>query len=551
MNDAAEVATARGTIAPASPDELRPLKPSGSRDTASLPADIEAQTARRLRIVVALYAFAFFVNSPLTAMLSPSDRAMFLGHADRWMPPVISIGTALLVVAATWSRRMTPRHLLTAGLAFEVAGSFGIATAQYLDVTRYAQAPPWGGLSWVAVWMLGFTTMVPSPPRRALVAALGSAAAVPVTVAFALANASSAPAITPLRFFLQIVLPYLLVVVIAYVGAGVVYRLGTELKRARELGAYRLAERLGFGGMGEVWRAEHRLLVRPAAVKIVRADPRRSSGADIAELHARFEREAQALASLRSPHTIQLYDFGVANDGTFYYVMELLDGFDLQTLVERFGPIPTGRAARLLVQVCHSLAEAHGEGLVHRDIKPPNVFVCRYGRDLDFVKVLDFGLVKPLPTYEQDSGLTAAHSVRGTPAFMPPEQALGLYPIDGRTDIYAVGCLGYWLVTGETVFTGRTAMETLTKHTQEAPTPPSRRATLPVPEDFDRLILGCLEKDPARRPSNALALARQLAPLATANGWSDEHAERWWTEHGPQPRRPPAADHLATPVGMR
>jgi serine/threonine-protein kinase len=231
--------------------------------------------------------------------------------------------------------------------------------------------------------------------------------------------------------------------------------------------------------------------------------------------------------------------------------MELLDGFDLQTLVERFGPIPTGRAARLLVQVCHSLAEAHEEGLVHRDIKPPNVFVCRYGRDLDFVKVLDFGLVKPLPTYEQDSGLTAAHSVRGTPAFMPPEQALGLYPIDGRTDIYAVGCLGYWLVTGETVFTGRTAMETLTKHTQEAPTPPSRRATLPVPEDFDRLILGCLEKDPARRPSNALTLARQLAPLATANGWSDEHAERWWTEHGPQTRRPPAADHLATPVGMR
>src|SRR5262249_18415622 len=193
--------------------------------------------------------------------------------------------------------------------------------------------PPWEGLSWVAVWMPGFTVVVPSQPRRALAAALASASSVPVTIGVAIASGFVPYPLTPLRFFFRIVVPYLLVVLVSYVGARIVYRLGTDLRRAQDLGSYRLVERLGQGGMGEVWRGRHRLLARPAAIKLMRPEVLGGSSFErISELRARFEREAQATALLRSPHTIALYDFGVADDGTFYYVMEFLDGFDLETL---------------------------------------------------------------------------------------------------------------------------------------------------------------------------------------------------------------------------
>ena len=185
-------------------------------------------------------------------------------------------------------------------------------------------------------------------------------------------------------------------------------------------------------------------------------------------------------ASLRSPHTIELYDFGVTEDGTFYYVMELLEGFDLQALIEQFGPVPIERAVVLLTQVCHSLAEAHDRGLIHRDIKPANVYACRYGRELDFIKVLDFGLVKPVNRHEEPTqlSLSSAHAVRGTPAFMAPEQALGDRPVDARSDLYAVGCLAYWLVTAQHVFQGHTPLETIVKHVQVSPDPPSRHTEM-------------------------------------------------------------------------
>jgi serine/threonine protein kinase len=183
-------------------------------------------------------------------------------------------------------------------------------------------------------------------------------------------------------------------VVFAYIGARVVYGLGREIAAARELGSYSLEERLGEGGMGEVWRARHRMLARPAAIKLIR--PSLISPERAAELQKRFENEAQVISQLRSPHTVELFDFGVAEQGTFYYVMELLDGLDVDALVRRFGPVPAERAVFLLRQVCHSLAEAEARGLVHRDIKPANIFLCRYGEDHDFVKVLDFGLAKAL-----------------------------------------------------------------------------------------------------------------------------------------------------------
>jgi serine/threonine-protein kinase len=512
---------------------LRPADLARRSVVTGLPEDLQAQAARRLRIVAVLYAFVFFISNPLTAILSPEERAVFVSSVFRWGPAAGSIAAALVVAALTWSPRFTGGTALTVGLLFEVVGSFGIAAAEYLDVSRYASAPPWGGLSWVAVWMLGFTVMIPSPPMRALLAALASAAAVPIVVGFAISTASDTISVPAPRFFLLIVLPYLLVVLIAYVGARVVYRLGTELKRARELGAYRLIERLGRGGMGEVWRAQHRLLVRPAAIKLIRPDAPDAGPHRRAELQARFEREAQATSSLRSPHTIQLYDFGAADDGTFYYVMELLDGFDLQSLVDRFGPLPSERAVHLLRQVCHSLAEAHADKLIHRDIKPANVYVCRYGHEVDFVKVLDFGLVKGLAPGHADLDITASHTVSGTPAFMSPEQVLGTEPVDGRSDIYAVGCLAYWLVTGHTVFNGRTAMETLLQHTQAMPVPPSQRTELPIPAALDTLILACLEKDPEKRPATAEAVKSRLMAIETEAAWTTERARLWWDLHHP------------------
>jgi len=292
-------------------------------DVTGLPQDLQAQSAQRLRIVAILYAFVFFTSGPLTAAVFTEDRTAFLSSFIKWGPSAMSITAALLVAALTFHRRIAVGTVLGVGLLFEVVGSVGIAAAQYLDATRYASMPPWAGLSWVAVWMLSFTVMIPSPPCWTLWAALASAATVPAVVGFVIVTQDPPIDVTPLRFFLLMVLPYLLVVLIAYVGARVVYRLGTELTRARELGAYRLVECLERGGMGEVWRAQHRLLARPAAVKLMRREGWDSDPTRRAELHARFEREAQATSSLRSPHTVQLYDFGVADDGTFYYVMEL------------------------------------------------------------------------------------------------------------------------------------------------------------------------------------------------------------------------------------
>jgi serine/threonine-protein kinase len=288
--------------------------------------------------------------------------------------------------------------------------------------------------------------------------------------------------------------------------------------------------------MGEVWKAKHRMLARPAAIKLVRPDVFGASGSEESRLMlARFEREAQATASMRSPHTIELYDFGVTADGTFYYVAELLDGFDCDALVKQFGPTPAERVIHLLHQVCDSLAEAHERELIHRDIKPANVFVCRYGRKVDFVKVLDFGLVK---SRGQPGGneiaLTADGVVSGTPAFMSPEQVLGNRSIDTRSDIYAVGCLGYWLLTGELVFQGTTAMEVMTLHAHTQPSPPSGRTELVIPPSLDAVILSCLAKDPGERPQSADELSQRLDRSAQdVVAWTPMRAAGWWDVNAP------------------
>jgi serine/threonine protein kinase len=318
---------------------------------------------------------------------------------------------------------------------------------------------------------------------------------------------------------------------------------------ARDLGSYRLTERLGVGGMGEVWRAEHRLLARQAAIKLIR--PEAGSGP---EAHERFRREAQTLATLRSRNTIELFDYGITEEGTFFYVMELLDGMDLETLVVRHGGLPPARVCSLLMQACSSLAEAHASGLVHRDIKPANLYICRAADEVDVLKVLDFGLVRSLAdevpegharsleelARDLDSGsgplpkLTAAGAVMGTPEFMAPEQILGL-DTDARADIYALGCVAYYALTGACPFTGKDALAIMMAHLQSEAPPLVERCRKP-PQQLVDLIARCMAKKAPDRPPSVSAIRLELASIVfpADEAWTEEDASDWWDAHVPR-----------------
>ena len=315
------------------------------------------------------------------------------------------------------------------------------------------------------------------------------------------------------------------------------------------LGSYELVERLGRGGMGEVWVARHRLLERPSAVKVIRASALGDTPEVVAMLLKRFAREAQATSRLSSPHTVQIHDFGTTDEGHFYYVMELLDGVDLESLVRQHGPVPPERAVHLLLQACESLAEAHRAGLIHRDVRPANLVVCRVGIRLDFVKLLDFGLVKSLDGVKEDTQLTGLGAAAGSPAFMAPEVVLG-DAVDGRADVYALGAVAYWLLTGRLVFDEKNAVRTLMAHVQTPPEPPSRYAPAPPPPALEALGLSCLAKAPADRPASVEAVAAALAALPLATPWTDARASAWWQAHRPAPRvwaqAPPIDEHADT-----
>jgi eukaryotic-like serine/threonine-protein kinase len=394
------------------------------------------------------------------------------------------------------------------------------------------------GLFALAVTMMARAVLIPSTAKRTLV--LSSIAAVPLLViSFVFHQPVLMPGFTPgfLKLLISVnaLLWLILSVSLATVTSLTIYGLRQQVKAASEIGQYTLEEKIGAGGMGEVWRARHRMLIRPAAVKLVTARELGSAPGRDPELRLRrFEREARATAGLKSPHTVQLYDFGVTDDGTLYYVMELLDGMDLDTLIDRFGPVPAERAIHLLLQVCASLDDAHQNGLVHRDIKPANIVVSRFGAAWDFVKVLDFGLVKleSARQGEQNARLTEETSVSGTPGFIAPEVVLG-EKSDHRVDIYSLGCVAYWLVTGKLVFEGPGAVKVMSDHIHTAPAPASSRANLPIPSELDALILECLEKDPSKRPSSAAALQSRLQAIPLATPWTRERAEEWWKVHAP------------------
>jgi serine/threonine-protein kinase len=432
--------------------------------------------------------------------------------------------------------RVATATIAATTLVYEVAISWGIAFSTYWDtfgnMTPLQIEADVVGFTSVAIWMMFFTVMVPAQPRRALAALLLSAAAIPAVYLLEV-RAGRAPVLSAGETWFVFVGPYLLVAGLAYLAARTIYRLGQDVTDATEMGSYRLVERLGYGGMGEVWQASHRMLARPAAVKLIHREALGTDPQQAEQLISRFEREAQVTASLQSPHTVELYDFGRTDDGTFYYVMELLEGVDLEGLVRRHGPVPPERAVHILRQVCASLGEAHRRGLVHRDVKPANVYLCERAFQHDFVKVLDFGLVKwhsAVPTAE-DLRLSKTGVIHGTPSYMAPEVASGEGPVDGRADLYAVGCLAYWLLTGRLVFEERTYPAMLLAHASKQPEAPSRYAEQAVPPALDAIVLSCLEKDPAARVQTAEALAAALDGVDPDGLWTLERAAAWWTAH--------------------
>jgi serine/threonine-protein kinase len=361
------------------------------------------------------------------------------------------------------------------------------------------------------------------------------------------------PGYQKLHMTLNTVLWSVLGTTLATIVSRVLYGLRRQVAEASELGQYLLEEKIGGGGMGEVWRARHRLLIRPAAIKLIRQRALGAMSEDPELLVRRFEREARATAALTSPHTVQLYDFGVAEDGRLYYVMELLDGLDLDTLVKQHGPLPAERVVHLLRQVCSALQDAHGNGLVHRDIKPANVVVSRAGTTFDFVKVLDFGLVKLDSARVADKNainLSAEDSWSGTPGYMAPEVVLGAADTDHRVDLYALGCVAYWLLTGKMVFEGENAMQVMMQHAQAEPKRPSHRVDRPIPAALEDLVMQCLEKDPARRPAGAEVVRERLDAVPLTSVWTAERAEQWWSVHRPRPRdERPVADVLLSHEG--
>ncbi len=499
-----------------------------------MPPDLLRQASRRLQILAligaALWALGPSLGHLAGYLMSPQDpRWSQFGPTD--IVAVVSCLIGLGLYGYLRGRERDPTFILDLALVYLVVCAAGIALLFHLGPPGAPTVSTQPMISWIGPVILMFAALVPGSPWKMLFAGFVAASMDPMGMV--IAQATGRYHFGPLRNALIMHYPSYLLLGVAVVISHVVTRLGRQVVKEREMGSYKLGELLGRGGMGEVYRATHRMLARPAAIKLIRPEVLAERHGDSADLAVtRFRREAEAAANLRSPHTVELYDFGVTEDGTLYFVMELLQGMDLETLVQHEGPLPAKRVIHILRQVCESLEEAHANGLVHRDIKPANIHVGRVGLRQDFVKVLDFGLVKSVGSLSgEDSMATAAGLTPGTPAYMAPEMALG-EQVDGRADIYALGCVAYYLLTGRLVFEGPASFQVIAKHIQEAPVPPSQRTELDIDPELDRVVLLCLAKKPADRPQTAGELDRELAEIER-EPWSQEEANRWWRQHQP------------------
>jgi hypothetical protein len=507
-----------------------------TKGTTSLPDDLVRGQALRIEMLYVVGVVLWIINLAMDVAIAPQgDRGPYRA--------LIEAGAAVAAAAVAAFVHFAPcshRAKVHVGVACIVPNALALALLN----SWVAQPTTMRPLSGITVLILFFGMLAPTSPSRMMAAGLVAASMDPLGVWIAHLRGLPVPsAINTLLMFY----PNYICALLTMVPAQVMYRLGRQLREARALGSYQLVELLGKGGMGEVWLARHRLLARSAAVKLVRPEML-GHRVPAATTITRFEREAQATAALSSPHTIRLFDFGLTDEGAFYYVMELLHGRDLESLVREFGPLPEARAMHFVRQVCRSLAEAHAVGLVHRDVKPANIYACRMGLEYDFAKVLDFGLVQ-----SEDRGgaamLTAEQRAIGTPAYMAPEVILGERDTDRRADVYALGCVAYYLLTGERVFEAETPMKMLMRHVDAQPVAPSLRTEQPISADVDALVLACLQKDPARRPQDAEVLFQMASACRTHDAWDQDAARRWWSAHLPQLTTPTALA-LSAPAAL-
>jgi eukaryotic-like serine/threonine-protein kinase len=509
------------------PAELR-TTPGRSR---ALPEDLLRQASRRLEIITLIGA-ALWVLGPALGHLALRATNPEDSRWRQFMPldaiALLSIGVSLALFAYLRTGQRRPARVLDLALLYMVAVAFDIGVMMHLGPPAASAADGAPMITWIGPVILMFAAIIPTSPWKMLAAGFVAASMNPIgmLVGRALGHYSFEGLVAPLAMHY----PDYLLLGVGVVISHVVTRLGQQVSREREMGSYRLGDLLGRGGMGEVYLATHRMLARPAAIKLLRPEMLAGGDGSRAQLAAaRFRREAEAAARLRSPHTVELYDFGVTQEGTLYLVMELLDGVDLETLVRRHGPLPAARVIHILRQVCESLEEAHRAGLVHRDIKPANIHVGRVGLEHDFVKVLDFGLVKSVAGGDE-SVVSGAGLTPGTPTYMAPETAQG-GEVDARADLYSLGCVAYFLLTGRVVFEGDTAIQVILKHLEQRPVPPSRWSASPLPPALEQTILACLAKRPADRPRSAAEVAERLEAAVTGT-WSQEEAAQWWDARG-------------------
>ena len=505
----------------------------GGTASVGLPPDLIEKAGRRLGIAALVYA-ATYTLAYGSGRIAGDWSAFWGSNSFPQVPDFFAAGFIVASVGIFFFARsglVTGQRLLDLGLVYEVVAAAGIDV--HLAFGDWPEGVIVGGISWVCVWIVLFPLIVPSTTGKTVIASLAAASMTPVLYAIGVAGGATPIAAAHVA---PMFVANFICAGIAVVASRVVFSLGSDISKARRMGSYQLVEKLGEGGMGEVWKAEHRMLARPAAIKLVSTSAGFGSGRSGGSEQQRLEREVQATAQLRSPHTVEVYDYGLTENRAFYYVMELLDGLNLEQLVEQYGPIPAERAVPILRQVCHSLAEAHGNGLVHRDIKPANIFLCRYGQDVDFVKVLDFGLVKRAGELSRgDVKLTEVGAFAGTPAYGSPESAAGEGDeVDARSDLYSLGCVAHWLLTGRTVFKATSPMLMLVQHINNVPEPPSKFTELDVPPALDELILSCLEKEQADRPVSAEELDARLGSIDLGGSWSSDRARQWWERHRPR-----------------
>lgn len=517
--------------------------------------DLLATTLHRRVRMLSLIGLGAFAIGTMVALVFG-----WLFERSIWSVQIMAVLCASLTVLSAgvcWlvrHRRPDRRQLLTLGLGYVVLASAAMAAAEVL--LRQGIVGTYEGVPGLCIWIVLFPLIIPCLPWQALLTALLSALLLPV--AYRIGRFFGQP---PLDWDVLIAwqAPALFCAGLAYAASIGVHRMAKSLhdaqERNRQLGSYQISAKLGSGGMGQVWLGHHRLLDRPAAIKVI--SPLRSDQRDpdrLRQISQRFEREARAIAQLRAPETVRIYDYGIDARGDLFYAMEYVDGIDLESLVELDGPQAPDRVVAILAGVCRALAEAHEQGLIHRDVKPGNIMLgCRPDGMGDCVKVLDFGLVGVAHGAAGQVLAEGGHTgIAGTPGYIAPETLYGSTPPDPRSDLYGLGAVGFWLLTGRTLFPTGDGGEDLVAHSIDPPPSLSACSPMQIPAVLRECVERCLAKRPEERPPSAAVLADDLSALLGELQSAEAVGGRWWRERWPELRRDRTVEHdVATVTSLR